>query len=79
MTDTERKLLRILWSLHRDQEAYINIARLQRLSGRSEGQLRVALQRLAAEEYIQYDGLVVKVLRMPEEQVKREIRYWEYD
>lgn len=80
MTDTERKVLQILWSLSRGQGLRIDIRRLQRLSQRSQAQIQAALRQLAVEEYIQQDGITIKVLRLPERDVQRtEIRYWEYD
>ncbi len=80
MDDIARKILQILWNQSRGQEVYVDVRRLQRLSGRSEAQIKAALQRLSAEEYIQYDGQIAKVLRLPVRDLQRqEIRYWEYD
>ncbi len=53
LDDTDRKVLRVLWSIQRDSWAKVDEKRITRMAVRSPGQVRASLRRLLEEEYIQ--------------------------
>lgn len=56
LTDTERKLLLMLWHLYHSNAAHIDIPKIARLSGRKPAQIRAALCALAEAGYAEWDS-----------------------
>jgi hypothetical protein len=70
LTDTERKLLQIIWSMYRDFEPHhIYMPDLLRYSQRRERQVLKALDSLAASKHIEWDRHLktVRFIRTEEE------------
>ncbi len=62
LTDTERKILRILFNRYRLDQTHADIDLLSRLSGRSPDRVQQALHGLAAKGHITYELPLVQVL-----------------
>jgi|GEM_PF-4696046 hypothetical protein len=65
MTDTERKLLRILFNRHGHNNVRIYIPELCRLAQREVGQIRKALEQLRDERFIEWDEMMNFVRVIP--------------
>jgi len=61
LTDTERKILRIIWNRNRADASFISIPLYARMSGRREGQVLRALTSLAEKSVIEWDPTFKRV------------------
>ena len=75
LSDTERKLLRILFHCYGMMPARVDMRRLERLAQRTEKQIVAALRQLAEERYITLEDGIVRVV-VPEE---RQLRWVSMD
>jgi len=64
--DTSRKVLRMLFSLNFFNPQKVDINQLVRLSGRTERQVKNAVNSLVSERYVEWDkqNNMIKVLRL---------------
>jgi len=68
LTDTERKLLRILWSLYGNAWIKPDIDRICRLSVRPPDQVRAAVKGLIGKEYVELKPGFIRVIQSCERQ-----------
>lgn len=59
LSDNERKILRIIWSLYQNEPFHPSIDQLRRMSQRSESQVRKAIRGLLDQGYITEKGFKV--------------------
>jgi len=66
LDDTSRKVLRVLFSLNFFNPQSIDINKLVRLSGRTEQQVKDAVNSLVSERYVEWDkqNNMFKVMRL---------------
>ena len=66
LDDTNRKVLRVLFSLNFFNPQSIDINKLVRLSGRTEQQVKDAVNSLVSERYVEWDkqNNMFKVMRL---------------
>lgn len=67
LSDTDRKVLRILFNIYRNNWSRPDLDQLCRLSGRPPQQVRAAVKTLIQERYVELDRQFVRVVRAWEE------------
>lgn len=65
LSDTERKLLRILFNRNGHQNTRVPISVLARLAQREDGQIRKALERLREERFIEWEEAINAIKVVP--------------
>lgn len=82
LDDTQRKVLRILFSLNRYELSILHMDDLKRFAQRTPLQLLDALRGLKESGFIEWDAeqMIVKVLLLGEERPSKPTKkWWEYD
>ncbi|WP_135552146.1 hypothetical protein [Paenibacillus cymbidii] len=67
LTDTERKILQILWNCNHNTAIQIDLAKLELYSGRKKPDILNSLRELAATHYVEWEEktLIAKVIQLP--------------
>jgi len=80
LSDRERKLLRILWNLNQLEWVKIDFALICRLTGWTENEVNLQIDRLIEEKYVERDegDHFIRVIEAWDRTQSKEWKSWNY-